>query len=131
MSYEYVFSSKFAEEFAVYPADQQDKILDFIRIFESVGLADFSLYPGKISHSWAGLEPHDPNYQYAEANALWHYHVGIPEFQQTHEKYQTSDWVLHFQWPDQGDFVKIVDIYSHYDRHGNFYMPPGEFLLEA
>ena len=37
-----------AEEFAVYPADQQDKILDFIRIFESVGLADFSLYPGKF-----------------------------------------------------------------------------------
>lgn len=118
----------FAVEFANFPQDQQDAILDFTDIFEKHGLADFSKYPGKITYSWKGLQAGSAEFVYAQSNDLWHYHVGIPHYNHVHPKYATSDWVLHFQWQQQGTHVNLVDIFQHYTSTGKFYMPPPPYL---
>jgi len=122
------FRRQFAIEFQYYPNFQQDKILDFVEIFEQWGLSDFSKYNGKISPSWSGLEKTETNYDYAKNNNLWHYHIGIPKYQQLHPKYQTSDIVLHFQWHNKGNIIYLVDIYSHYKNDGSFYLPSPRYL---
>lgn len=122
------FKTKFAQEFKNFPTAQQDKILDFIEIFQKVGLSDFTKYEGKISPSWASLNITDTNYHYAKQNHLWHYHIGIPIYEQRHSKYKTSDVVLHFQWQKNSTEIYLVDIYQHYTKAGNFYLPSKDYL---
>jgi len=129
MTYTFGFKQQFATEFANFPADQQDKILDFTDTFEAHGLSDFTKYVGKITPSWKGVSPTSPAAQYAYANHLWHYHIGLPSYTTVHSKYSTSDWVLHFQWIDQGNHIDLVDLYAHYRRDGTFYLPPSNSLL--
>jgi hypothetical protein len=127
--YTFGLKKQFAIEFERFPKDQQDKILDFTDIFEAEGLTDFSKYTGKITPSWAGDSTPAASKHYAFANDLWHYHIGIPHYASVHPKYMTSDWVLHFQWPNQGNHIDIVDVYSHYKSDGSFYLPPVSSLL--
>ncbi|TXR52051.1 hypothetical protein [Reinekea thalattae] len=126
--FEVLFSSKFTTEFECFPIDQQEKILSFAKTFQDNGLSDFSIYEGKVTPSWKGGTISDKNYQYALDNDLWHYHVGIPEYEKIHDKYKTSDWLLHFQWPNRGNEICLVDLYSHYTSGGEFYLPPETYL---
>lgn len=129
MSFEVSFSAQFALEYSRFPKYQQDKVDDFIDIFSIHGLGDFSKYPGKITYSWKGLSPTDPVCIYAKDNELWHYHIGIPTYTARPDiPYQTSDWVLHFQWPGKGTTIALVDLYSHYTSTGVFYLPPESAL---
>ncbi|WP_342616563.1 hypothetical protein [Rhodoferax sp. GW822-FHT02A01] len=128
MTFVVSFKAQFAQEFTRFPPDQQLKITEFIGKFQSVGLVDFSQYPGKIAPSWSSLSPGDPKYAYAYTNSLWHYHIGLPVYVQQHPKYQTSDWVLHFQWVGQGHRIDLVDLYQHHNWKGEFYLPPESAL---
>lgn len=125
--YTYTFLPKFASQFGNFTEEQQQKILNFLETFENHGFSDFSKFEGKISPSWMGLKESDSDYIYCHANALWHYHVGFPEYIESHPKYKTSEWVLHFQMSSE-THINIVDIYSHYDSKGNFYIPSGSYL---
>lgn len=128
MAYRWEFRSLFATEFGNLPPKDQDKVLDFITIYLSEGLQDFSKYEGKIAPSWSGTGISPFLYSYAVNHALWHYHVGIPSYSVRHTKYKTSDFLLHFQWPNMGDEIYIVDLYSHYTSDGHFYLPPERYL---
>lgn len=128
MVYTVTYGKQFAIEFQNYPEEQKDKILDFTDIFEKYGLEDFNQYEGKISQSWSGLGVTTENFNRATEHDLWHYHIGLPEYQQVHGKYKTSDIVLHFQWPDRGSAVNLVDVYSHYTSDGEFYLPSDTYL---
>ena len=125
------FSKLFAANFAQFTESDQDKVLDFTEKFEEHGLADFANYPGKVSKSWANIDQSDANYVYAKANNLWHYHVGIPHYTTRHGKYQTSDWVLHFQWEYGTPHIHIVDMHYHYTRDGIFYLPDLKFFEKS
>ncbi|WP_456490461.1 hypothetical protein [Marinobacter nauticus] len=125
MSYSVVFLPEFARQFANFPEDHQNKILDFIALYEQFGFSDFTKYEGKIAPSWA---PGSENFQFAKSNELWHYHIGIPVYSQQHPKYKTSDTVLHFQWPNKGNLINLVDMYDHYTSDGKFYLPPATYL---
>lgn len=127
-NYTWSFKNKFSQEFSNFPYDQQNKILDFVGVYESHGLSDFSKYEGKIAPSWSGLDENDLAHAYAQANSLWHYHIGIPTYTVRHGKYKTSDMVLHFQWPGCGPHIDIVDVYYHYKSDGTFYVPPLGYL---
>lgn len=129
MPYTWGFKRAFAAQFANFPTDQQTKVLAFVATFQTFGLTDFTNYPGKITPSWKGVSMAHPNYSYARQNHLWHYHIGIPHYSQVHARYKTSDWVLHFQWVNQGAHIDIVDIYSHYLSDGTFYLPPSSTLI--
>ena len=121
---------QFSIEFENYPEYQQDKILDFVNLFKKFGLSDFSKYDGKIAPSWSSLKSSNPDYIYAKANNLWHYHIGIPIYQQVHSKYKTSDVVLHFQWRSGENVIYLVDIYNHYKHDGSFYLPSFNYLAQ-
>lgn len=127
MTYSFSFKRQFAIEFTRFPIDQQNKILDFTDTFVAHGLSDFTKYIGKIAPSWGGSATHSAEV-FARANHLWHYHIGLPSYAQVHEKYKTSDWVLHFQWVDRGNHIDILDLYSHYKYDGSFYMPGSQLL---
>ena len=121
------FSLEFAINFARFPVADQLKINTFQTQFEGFGLGDFSKYPGKIAPSWSGLAPADPNYSFAYGNDLWHYHIGIPRFTPSISgRYFTSDWLLHFQWPNwrnSGPHIHIVDLLPHNGYSGAFNLP--------
>lgn len=130
-NYQVSFLPAFQREFKNFPVDQQDKVLDFIETYEEYGLTDFSKYEGKISPSWRGLETTDPNYTYTRSNHLWHYHIGIPTYKSVHSTYKTSDMVLHFQWPNKGEKINLVDMYYHYTNGGDFYLPTPQYLVKV
>lgn len=125
------FNKLFAKAFAGFDDKAQDCVLDFVEQFERCGLADFSMFEGKISPSWSNLATDDPKFIYAKENDLWHYHVGLPEYTQRHDKYKTSDWVLHFQWKVGGKEIHIADMCYHYTREGEFYVPNENYLEKA
>lgn len=123
MTYTLGYKAQFAIEFERYQEVQQRKVLQFVQCYYQHGLNDFSVYKGKISPSWKGAPLEKA--AYARQNALWHYHIGLPTYRQSPSgSYLTSDQVLHFQWKDKGKHVDLVDLYDHYDRHGNFWIPP-------
>lgn len=124
------YKANFSKEFKQFPRDQQDSILDFILTYEENGLIDFKKYKGKISCSWSNLDENSQKYKYAKDNDLWHYHIGIPKYIKKHEKYETSDYVLHFQWIGKGNEISLIDVYKHYDIKGNFYLPNESYLKD-
>jgi hypothetical protein len=131
MGFTLSFGRKFATEFKNFPKDQQDKILDFWGLVSTHGLTHFSFFPGKISPSWCGLSSTDPRYSFTQDNSLWHYHIGIPSYRKNHDKYSTSDWVLHFQWVNYrngGTHINLIDVYQHYSSDGTFYIPHPSYL---
>ena len=129
MSYTWEFGKKFAVEFKNYPENQQDKILDFTDIYEENGLSDFSKFQGKIAPSWRGIEKTHPIYDFTYSNSLWHYHVGLPEYiKSKYNNYLTSDMILHFQWKNNSNHIRVLDITWHYKANGLFWLPTSEYL---
>lgn len=128
MTYTVGFKQQFTAEFDRFPEDQQFKVLSFAQTFQAHGLSNLKPYEGKVAKSWSG-NPTQANYNYAFANDLWHYHIGHPTYTQIHSAYKTSDWVLHFQWINGGRHIDLVDLYSHYDSNGAFYLPGPSYLV--
>ena len=129
MEYIFDYGKLFANEFKHYPQNQQDAILDFLDIYEVHGLRSFKLYKGKIAFSWKGLHYKDPAYQYAKSNDLWHAHIGLPSFRKSDfGPYYTSDMILHFQWVNRGNVIKVVDITPHYKADRQFWLPAPSYL---
>lgn len=129
-SYNILFGKKFAKQFVNYPIEDKEKIYNFYRIYKQYGLDNFDVYEGKISPSWIGLVHESTTYAYARQNHLWHYHVGMPTFVVRHNKYKTSDYVLHFQWKDKGNEIKVIDYCYHYTEIGDFYLPDETYLAD-
>jgi hypothetical protein len=127
MTFTVGFKKKFATEFTRFPKDQQDKVLGFAQTFQAHGLGDLSRFEGKVAQSWSGNSSKE-NYEFALANDLWHYHIGLPTYSTVHPAYKTSDWVLHFQWTNKGRHIDLLDVYSHYTRDGSFYLPTADYL---
>lgn len=128
MNYTWSVKNQFQTEFDNFPEDQQDKIIEFTDLYEVHGLNDFDVYEGKIAPSWSGADIDPDVHEYAKSNELWHYHIGIPEYREVHSKYKTSEWALHFQWPNKGNHIILVDLYTHYLSDGTYYLPPESSL---
>ncbi|WP_198818732.1 hypothetical protein [Delftia lacustris] len=131
MSFTWSFNLKFQEEFQRYPLDQRKSIVNFLDLYEKHGLkGDWSVYPGKMSQSWRGLLSEHPNYRYTKDNFLYHYHIGIPDYRPSANalaRYQTSDYLLHFQW-EGGEHIHLVDTCAHHRWTGEFQLPAPEYL---
>ena len=129
MDYTWEFGKQFAIEFTNYPVEQQNKILNFIETYQQFGLIDFTKFQGKIKPSWLGIDKLNPVYDFTYSNSLWHYHIGIPDYQKSkYNHYLTSDMVLHFQWKKQATHIRILHITWHYKATGEFWLPANEYL---
>lgn len=127
MTYTVSYSIEFKKNLGGFPKPDQMKIALFVAQFQKDGLADHSKYPGKIAVSWGGLQPPDPRFTFTHGNDLWHYHIGIPTYIPARsQSYLTSDWLLHFQWPNwqkNGTHIHLVDLLQHDDSSGVFNLP--------
>ncbi len=87
-------------------------------------------------HGFTGLEGRnkpshdvptdDPDWRekvaYAQQHNLWHYHIGIPDYQITGRGDKVSEYILHYI---KGDgWIKIVD----FNRHPPFRLPTIDYL---
>lgn len=126
--YRWSYSKAFKDSLAYFSEDEKEKVIDFIVTYQDNGLVNFSVYPGKITRTGSGNCTEEER-EYAQKHNLWHYHVGIPKYVPTpHGTYQTSRDVLHFQWFQSDDCIRLVDMYRHYLYNGKFYMPPEKNL---
>lgn len=125
------FTVSFGNEFAKrdWPnllPQQRLLVAQFAALVKQHGL-DQTKLPGKLSPSWmnAGAQ----NFAYAQQHNLWHYHVGFPAWRSNGPGVpSTSDWVVHFQWVNGSTHIDIVDLYTHYNAQGNFFLPPTTYL---
>ena len=77
------FGQKFLDQFDNFPPEDQDKILDFSNHVAEWG---FDGLPGrnKPSHNVSTDDPcFRDKVRYAMDNNLWHYHIGIPSYDES------------------------------------------------
>lgn len=128
--YTFEFGKLFLEEYKNYPKDQQNAVALFIKTFLTYGLNDFSKFEGKVACSWKGLSDNHPHFTFAKDNSLWHYHIGIPDYQQSpYFEYKTSDYVLHFMLLCNRTKIVLIDTTCHYRVDGSFWLPRPEYLI--
>lgn len=116
-----ILGKKFREELRHFPTADQEKIADFI---EHVQLHGLSQLEGRNKNS-DNVPTDNPNWltkvKFAQAHNLWHYHIGIPNYDSgTTFGDKTSAYLLHYVRYD--DMIKIVDFSDH---------PPFKFPTEA
>ncbi|MBS9779171.1 MAG: hypothetical protein KGV51_00955 [Moraxellaceae bacterium] len=76
--------------------------------------------------SSANVPRNDPDWltkvQYARQYNLWHYHIGIPSYEESEKGDMVSEYILHYVKGD--DEIKLVDMTSH----PPFVLPSEEYL---
>lgn len=103
---------RFKSELKNYPKEDQNKIVDFLLHVKEKG---FSELVGRNKPS-DDVPTDDPQWlkkvSYAQKYNLWHYHIGIPEYDTSGGiGNYTSKYILHYI---KGDgFIKIVDMTEH------------------
>ncbi len=114
----------FLKSFKHYPANDRAKIQEFIEHYECHGLQNLS---GRIKKS-SEVSNDDPLFaskvSFANENNLWHYHIGIPEYDDSKNSGDwTSEYLLHYQEISNFE-IKIVD----FDTHPPFNLPSVKYL---
>jgi len=122
--FEVSFGKLFAKHYANFPAKDQDKIDEFIEHYQDHGFVGLT---GKNVDS-SNVSKDDPDFikkvKYAIDNSLWHYHIGIPEYELSRcGTYSTSEFVLHYQKISDYE-IKLVD----FSPHPPFQMPTKNYL---
>ncbi|SSY70675.1 hypothetical protein [Alysiella crassa] len=103
---------RFQQELKNYPTADKIKIADFILHIQKHGFTGLA-GRNKPSHE---VPKDDPKWlekvQYAQQHRLWHYHIGIPEYD-VNKPFgeQTSKYVLHYMKWDNA--IRIVDFSEH------------------
>ncbi|WP_371233608.1 hypothetical protein ACAW63_10895 [Pseudomonas sp. QE6] len=122
-------SDFFSANFSQFPHDDKVKIALFIKHCQANGLNGL---PGKLKPS-TDVPGTDPDYytkvQYARDNYLWHYHIGIPDYEKLNpfSKVLTSRYVLHFQRFPGNKVIRIVDL----DDHRPMTLPKREYMIKT
>ncbi|MDO4440591.1 MAG: hypothetical protein Q4B81_00225 [Moraxella sp.] len=116
------FGKIFSERLPNFPRADKLKIAEFIQHIKSFG---FDGLKGRNKSS-DNVPFDNPDWskrvQYAQKHNLWHYHIGIPDYQESDKGDHTSEYVLHYIKGD--DFIKIVDLSAHPPLH----LPDASYL---
>jgi hypothetical protein len=119
------------KEWPNYLPKQREGVEAFLAVYLIHGLHDQRRYPGRLSPSWHGLPPNDPQHVHAQSSSLWHYHIGYPAYSGGYSSPrlwgQTSDDLMHFQWV--GDHIKLIELSAHRVR-GRFYLPSAQSIAD-
>ena len=120
------FGQQLLKEMKCFPRADLEKINTFVQHVSHHG---FSNLPGRNkssdevpfdSHCWLD------KVRYAQLHHLWHYHIGIPKYNDG-EVYGnlTSQYLLHYV---KGDgYIKIVD----FSAHPPFRLPSEQYLADS
>ncbi len=120
--FEVVFGELFAKHYAQFPTTDKKKIFEFVEHIEHKG---FDGLKGRNKPS-TDVPRNDPDWltkvQYARQNNLWHYHIGIPSYEQSEQGDMVSEYILHYVKGDNE--IKIVDM----SYHPPFELPSEDYL---
>ncbi|QFH71005.1 hypothetical protein FR762_15325 [Enterobacter sp. E76] len=104
----------FAKEVKNFPKDDKEKIFNFIKYVQQNGLSGLE---GRNKCSDC-VDKNDPQFitkvRYAVENNLWHYHIGIVEYDLSYPHGdRTSEYVLHYVNNNVIPEIKLVDFSGH------------------
>lgn len=106
-----IFGDDFGQKFKHFPKADKVKIFEFASHIEQFGFVGLQ---GRNKSS-DNVPKNDPNWlakvRYAQEYHLWHYHIGIPDYQLSKNGDYTSEYVLHYRRFD--DKIIIVAMSSH------------------
>lgn len=106
-----IFTPQFKEWLKNYPTTDQIKIGQFVEHVKKFGLNNLQ---GRNKNS-DNVPKDDPNWSkkvaYAQQYKLWHYHIGIPDYETATNGEKVSEYILHYQRFD--DEIVIVDMTYH------------------
>lgn len=101
----------FKKDFQNFPNADKDKISEFIEYVQNNGLVGLT-GRNKSSDDVPKDDPFWSNkVRYAQKYQLWHYHIGIPNYELSESGDFVSEYVLHYI--KGNDFIKIVDMNGH------------------
>lgn len=125
ISMKVVFGEIFYQYFRNFPKSDQQKIAKFVDDVETYGL-DGLQGRNKASDS---VPTDAPNWSkkvaYAQKYHLWHYHIGIPQYETANDGEQVSEYILHYQRFD--DEIRLVSM----SYHPPFELPEQNLLIET
>lgn len=108
-----VLAKSFAANFLNFPKSDQEKIYAFITHIELYGLHGLK---GRNKSS-DNVPKDDPNWlekvKYAQEHRLWHYHIGIPYYEQANNGDRVSRYVLHYSLDVENDTITILELSEH------------------
>lgn len=117
------FGTEFALHFLNFPRADKQKINDFINHVTEFGLEGLA---GRNKSS-DNVPFDDPNWakkvNYAQTHKLWHYHIGIPTYEQATNGEWVSEYILHYQRFD--DTIILVEM----SYHPPFSLPNEKYLV--
>lgn len=106
-----VFGETFYQHFKNFPKSDQIKIMQFVDNVETYGLENLT---GRNKSS-DNVPTDDPNWltkvRYAQQYKLWHYHIGIPNYETATNGEQVSEYILHYQRFDNE--IRLVSMSYH------------------
>lgn len=119
---EVTFGQLFSQYYVNFPVADKKKIFAFA---EHVRQHGFTGLKGRNKSS-ADVPRNNPNWlakvQYARQHNLWHYHIGIPNYEESEKGDMVSEYILHYVKGENE--IKIVDMSSH----PPFVLPSEDYL---
>lgn len=105
------FGDDFGKKFKNFPKNDRFKIFEFIYHVENFGFVGLQGRNKSSDH----VPTDDPNWSqkvtYAQRYQLWHYHIGIPNYQGTKQGDLTSEYILHYRLLE--DRIILVAMSTH------------------
>jgi hypothetical protein len=119
-----LFGQIFIDRFNNFPVKDQKKIFEFVEHLKTKG---FSGLAGRNKSS-IDVDKNDSDFlkkvTYARDNCLYHYHIGIPYYDESNAFGDwTSGYILHYKYSN-GE-ITILDL----DSHPPFILPAEKFLI--
>lgn len=123
MAIDVIFGQLLQKEMLNFPDEDLQKIKCFV---EHVRKKGFYNLEGRNKPS-DDVQKDDPCWlekvRYVQKYDLWHYHIGIPKYDNSDYGDKVSEYVLHYI---KGDgFIKIVE----FNQHPPFKLPSEDYLI--
>lgn len=114
--------SIFAQYFLNFPRKDQEQIRAFVKHVEQYGLHNLK---GRNKSS-DNVPRHHSNWServaYAQKHKLWHYHIGIPNYEISSNGDYVSEYILHYIREENE--IKLVSL----SYHPPFELPSEQYL---
>lgn len=117
-----IMGSMFAQYFLNFPRQDQEQIRAFVKHVELYGLNNLKGRNKSSDH----VPHHHSNWServaYAQKHKLWHYHIGIPNYEITQNGEYVSEYILHYIREENE--IKLVAL----SYHPPFELPSEQYL---
>lgn len=101
----------FKKEYDTLSGQNRLTIAQFIHHIEQFGFVGLKGRNKSSDNVPIGDPKRQDKIRYAQTHRLWHYHIGIPTYQQSPKGDHTSQYVLHYMLGD--DYIVLVGLSAH------------------